>query len=166
VRRSAQVRGRPADPLREETNIHRGPEKAEDPTMSNFFEWDSAKLALGVREMDLEHQTLIGMMNKLHALHQSNAATPVVAKALTEFANFTVKHFADEEAYMERIGYPELRIHAGVHKTLLARVTEFNLVFQRTGKLTDEFFMFLKTWLKAHICGVDARYAKHRPQAA
>jgi len=72
--------------------------------------------------------------------------------------NFTVKHFADEEAFMEKVGYPELRVHTGVHKSLLARVTEYNNEFQKTGKLSDAFFMFLKTWLKAHICGVDAKY--------
>lgn len=134
--------------------------------MSSFFEWDASKFSLGVRDMDGEHQTLIGLMNKLHSLHEAGATAPIVGKALTEFVNYTVKHFADEEAYMERVGYPELRIHAGVHKTLLGRVTEFVQEFQRSGKLTPQFFMFLKTWLKAHICGVDARYAKFAAEAA
>jgi hemerythrin len=25
---------------------------------------------------------------------------------------------------------------------------------------TDEFFLFLKLWLKSHICGIDTQYAK------
>ena len=128
--------------------------------MSSFFEWDAAKLSLGVPDMDAEHQTLVGLMNTLHCLNAAGAAAPVVGKALSEFLSYTVKHFADEEAYMDRVGYPEWRVHGGVHKTLLGRLSEFAQEFQRTGTLTPQFFMFLKTWLKAHICGVDARYAK------
>jgi hemerythrin-like metal-binding protein len=136
----------------------------EEPDVDNFFEWDAGKFGLGVREMDTEHQKLIGLMNHLHRLYQAGAPRPEQAKALGELVNFTVRHFADEEAYMEKIGYPELRVHTGVHKNLLARVTEYNNEFQKTGKLTDAFFMFLKTWLKAHICGVDAKYGAHSRQ--
>lgn len=129
--------------------------------MGNFFEWDQAKYGLDVREMDAEHQKLISLMNGLHALHERKATAAELGKALGEFAAYTVKHFADEEAYMAKIGFPELRVHAGVHKSLLARVTEYADEFKRTGKLTDAFFMFLKTWLKAHICGVDTKYGQH-----
>jgi hemerythrin-like metal-binding protein len=129
--------------------------------VDNFFEWDAGKFSLGVREMDAEHQKLIGLMNHLHRLHEAGATRPELAKALGELVNYTVRHFADEEAFMAKIGYPELRIHAGVHKNLLGRVTEYANEFQKTGTLTDSFFMFLKTWLKAHICGVDAKYGQH-----
>jgi hemerythrin-like metal-binding protein len=136
----------------------------EEPDVDNFFEWDFSKYGLGVHEMDAEHQKLVGMMNHLHRLFQAGAPRPEQAKALAELVNFTVRHFADEEAFMAKIGYPELRVHTGVHKNLLARVTEYNNEFQKTGKLTDGFFMFLKTWLKAHICGVDAKYGAHSKQ--
>jgi hemerythrin len=129
--------------------------------VGNFFEWDSGKYGLNVREMDAEHQKLIALMNKLHLLHEKGAATPELGKALGELVAYTVQHFADEEAFMARIGYPELRVHTGVHKSLLARVTEYAEEFKKSGKLTDAFFMFLKTWLKAHICGVDAKYGQH-----
>jgi hemerythrin-like metal-binding protein len=134
--------------------------------MDIFFEWDPGKYGLDVPDMDAEHQTLIGLMNSLHRLHQAGAGTPALAKSLGEFLKFTVKHFADEEAYMARIDYPDLRVHAGVHKQLLARVGEFHTEFLRTGKLTDAFFMFLKTWLKAHICGIDAKYGNRSRRVA
>lgn len=129
--------------------------------MSSFFEWDNGKYSLNVHEMDAEHRKLVGLMNTLHQLHEQGAGATELGRALGEFVNFTVKHFADEEAYMAKIGYPELRVHAGVHKSLLARVTEYAGEFKAKGKLTDPFFMFLKTWLKAHICGVDAKYGHH-----
>ena len=129
--------------------------------MDSFFEWDAGRYALGVGDMDREHQRLIGLMNSLHRLYQAGAPRADQARALDELVSYTVRHFADEEAYMEKIGYPGMRIHAGVHRNLLAQVTEYSDGFRKTGRLTDAFFMFLKTWLKAHICGVDTRYSAH-----
>jgi len=133
--------------------------------MSNFFEWDPGKFALGVQEMDREHQTLIGYMNALHALYAAGAPRPAVAKALDDLAKYTIQHFADEEAYMQRTNFPDLQKHRGVHKTLLERVTGYIKEFQSTGQLTDGFFAFLKMWLRAHICGVDSKYAQRSAAA-
>lgn len=130
-------------------------------SMSDYFEWDAATYGLDVPAMDSEHKTLIRLMNTTHALHLAHAPVADLTKALQELAAYTQKHFADEEAYMARIEFPELRIHAGVHKQLLERLARFAADFQRTGTLGDDFFAFLKMWLKAHICGVDAKYACH-----
>ena len=51
-------------------------------------------------------------------------------------------------------------IHVDVHQHLLDRLEAFWLEFQLKGHLTDEFFLFLKMWLKSHICGIDTQYAK------
>ena len=129
--------------------------------MSDYFAWDATQYGLGVPEMDHEHQTLIGLMNKVHALHLAGAPRAAQGKALDELVAYTVRHFKDEEAYMTRIGYPGLRLHAGVHQQLLDRVGVFAAEFARTGVLTDAFFAFLKMWLKAHICGIDIKYTHH-----
>lgn len=128
--------------------------------MSDLFQWDKAVYGLNVPEMDREHETLIGLMNRLFDLHAQHASRAQLSSAVDALVNFTVKHFADEEAYMASIGSPDLKTHAGVHKQLLRNVTEHVQKFQQSGALTDEFFSFLTFWLKAHIRGVDARYAK------
>lgn len=127
--------------------------------MSNFFEWDSAKYGLGVAEMDREHQALIGLMNKLYALCAAKAPTAELGRALQELARYTVKHFADEEAYMARIKFAEFDKHKSIHAELLRRVGEYVQRFESTGKLGPDFFSFLKLWLKAHICNIDTKYA-------
>ncbi|MGD0503290.1 MAG: hemerythrin family protein [Steroidobacteraceae bacterium] len=129
--------------------------------MSELFEWNAATYGLNVPEMDSEHQVLIGHMNKLYELHQKNAPTVQLSAALDALVNYTVKHFADEEAYMVKTGFPGIKTHAGVHKQLLEQVATHVATFRSTGKLTDAFFNFLTFWLKAHIRGVDTRYAKH-----
>jgi hemerythrin len=133
--------------------------------MSEYFEWDVSKYGVNVPAMDREHETLIGLMNTVHALHLSGAKGTALAKSLGELVAYTRKHFADEEAYMARIGFPELRTHALIHKQMLDRIGLFAVEFERTGKLTEDFFSFLKMWLKAHICGIDIKYCRQSKTA-
>lgn len=133
--------------------------------MSNYFEWDPAVYGLGVREMDAEHQVLIGYMNRLHELYVAGASKPDLLAAVDTLVKYTVKHFADEEAYMAKVGYPGLPSHAAIHKRLLEQVSSYVESTRATGKLTDDFFAFLKMWLKAHICGIDSKYG-HRSTGA
>jgi hemerythrin len=128
--------------------------------MSNYFEWDAAKFGLGVHAMDEEHQQLIRYMNTLHDLHCAHAPRDEVGRALDVLARYTVKHFADEELYMAKIGFPELAKHKLVHRDLLAKVGLHVADFKKTGTLSEPFFVFLKMWLKAHICGIDIKYAR------
>jgi hemerythrin len=129
--------------------------------MANFFEWNADKYGLHVDSMDNEHRTLIGHMNKLHALYKDGSPAALVRPALDAFVKYTVKHFADEEAHMRSIGFPAADTHAAIHRDLLARVSGHVKEFEVTGKLTDPFFSFLKMWLAGHICCIDIKYAKH-----
>jgi hemerythrin len=129
--------------------------------MSSYFEWDANRYGLKIPAMDDEHQVLIGLMNKLHALHDAGAGGPVLLEALGNLARYTEKHFADEEAYMAKVGYPDLVAHRGIHERLLNRLAELHENCRTTHKLSDDLFVFLKTWLSGHICGVDTKYAAH-----
>lgn len=128
--------------------------------MSDYFEWDKFKYNINVSAMDHEHEILIGYMNALHRLHLSGATRAVLSSALQELVAYTRKHFADEEDYMSRIGYPQLRSHAQIHEQMLERIDTFVADFKHTGRLTEDFFAFLKMWLKAHIGGIDVKYAR------
>ncbi|HEY6925788.1 MAG TPA: bacteriohemerythrin [Steroidobacteraceae bacterium] len=129
--------------------------------MSELFKWDPAKYCIQVPQMDGEHEIIVGHMNKVHSLYQEKAAREVIGGALNDFVAYTKKHFADEEAYMETIDFPDRRVHCAMHRQLLARVDHFAQKFATTGTLPDELFVFLKTWLRAHICGIDSKYAAH-----
>jgi hemerythrin len=41
--------------------------------VNEFFHWDPTRLGLKVREIDQEHEVLIGMMNGPYAAHANNA---------------------------------------------------------------------------------------------
>ena len=42
---------------------------------------------------------------------------------------------------------------------------DHKLRFEASGVLSNDFFAFLKVWLKAHICGIDMKYGQHRKAA-
>jgi hemerythrin-like metal-binding protein len=128
--------------------------------MSDFFEWDSTTYGLNVPDMDREHEKLIGYMNVLHRLHESKASRQALAPALDDLLNYTRHHFADEEAYTARIGFRDSHSHGLIHKQLLERLGQFEQEFQKSGMLTQNFFFFLRMWLKAHIRGIDIKYTQ------
>ena len=84
--------------------------------MSEYFQWDAARLSLDVPDMDRDHQVLIACMNKLHHLHEASASTNEIRAAIEKLVAVTRKHFADEEVYMDRIAYAGAKVHKGVHR--------------------------------------------------
>lgn len=133
--------------------------------MSSYFEWDPARLSLHVPDMDDEHKVLIGLMNDLHRLNEAQAPFAQQISALDKLARYTAKHFADEEAYMERIGFSGLRVHKGVHKQLLDKLAGLAAGARASSKIPEELFVFFKMWLSAHICGIDKKYAEYATTA-
>jgi hemerythrin-like metal-binding protein len=129
--------------------------------MADFFEWDAGKYALQIPRIDDEHQEIIAAMNGLHAANEAKASRAKLDEIFTRLLRVTRAHFKDEEAYMEKIGYADLRKHRHMHQHLLDRLDAFHQEFAAKGELTEALFQFLKMWLKSHICGIDTQYAKH-----
>lgn len=128
--------------------------------MSNFFEWD-AKYNLGVNAMDDEHRLIVDAMNQLHVLHEAHAPASQLAKVMSQLVRVTRDHFADEEAYMAKIGFPDRVKHKQIHTQLLQRLDQFEAALRAKGAAPEDLFPFLKMWLKAHICGIDTKYVAH-----
>lgn len=132
----------------------------------SFFDWTS-QLEVNVAQMDAQHKQILSLMNRLYDERATNAANPRLASTLTELGRVTAAHFSDEEAHMAAIGFPKLRSHAEIHRQLLDRFHEHVNAFKASGKLSDDFFTFLKQWLVAHIIGIDKQYgAVARPAAS
>ena len=129
--------------------------------MAEFFKWDANVFGLKVKEMDDEHQELIRLMNKLFDSNQNNQPFNEIKKHVDALAEYTVKHFADEEKYMEKISFPGLQTHKIIHQQLLEQFKGYVTDFTKTQKITDAFFKFLAVWLTSHIKGIDMKYAEH-----
>ncbi len=134
-----------------------------------YMEW-SNDLDVKVAAMNREHQRLITLMNRLHELNDKRASKKEIRGALNSLATYTVTHFNNEEAYLEKINFKGLRSHKLIHKNLLEEMRKHIAAFEKgDGRLSEKFFGFLRRWLVSHIRGIDGKYAdaaKHGAGAA
>ncbi len=126
--------------------------------MSEFFKWDPATLSVKVQEMDQEHIQLIKKMNTLHDAYDRKGDRTGIEPLLKDFVDYTLKHFSDEEAYMEKVKFKGLATHKIIHQQLLGEIKKHLADFESSGQLTDAFFRFLTVWLTSHIKGIDVKY--------
>lgn len=123
-----------------------------------YFKWDEKKLSTNVDAMDKEHKKLIDIMNQLYECCHCKASADEQKKIMNELGSWTEKHFAHEEVFFDQLPYSQAAAHKLIHKSLLAKLNEYNNELQKKGKLPEEFFIFLKSWLTAHIAGIDTKY--------
>lgn len=127
--------------------------------MADFYIWKAEELGLNVNEMDKEHQVLISKMNALYNGVENNATLSQIKHLIDDLSQYTVKHFADEEAYMAQINFPGLETHKIIHKQLLSQFNNYIEQFKKNQKIGNDFFNFLKVWLTSHIRGIDMKYS-------
>ena len=84
--------------------------------MDTEFEWRE-EYRLGVDVIDKEHQRLFKIIKKLYAFKDEEKNRQwACQEGIKFFKTHTVKHFADEEAYMSSIGYEGLERHRLSHR--------------------------------------------------
>ncbi len=126
--------------------------------------WDPARFDVGVAKMNSEHEVLVGLMNAIHDRATAGARKSELETLFQKLAQATIAHFADEEAYMASVGFPDLKTHKTIHARLLQDFTAHKAKFDAgDGQVERAFFDFLSLWLRSHICHVDMRY---NPKAA
>lgn len=121
-----------------------------------------AEFKLGIDEVDSEHIKLVEMLNAVHALIREGKKDDARQYFSETLSAYVVEHFANEEAFMERIGYPGLEDHKKIHENfkksfseLLPKIESFDDRAFRMA-LTDAF-----TWIISHIGKTDKKYAKY-----
>lgn len=84
--------------------------------MAQEFEWRE-DLNIGVDVIDREHQRLFKIINKLFTFQEEEKDSQwTCQEGIKYFKEHAMNHFADEEAYMESIGYEELEQHQILHR--------------------------------------------------
>jgi len=130
-----------------------------------MFDW-SAAYAVGNDLIDTEHQKLFKYAADLHTAMLERRGTNVVADLLDKLAEYTVTHFAHEEALMRETHYPDRENHFKMHRALLDRVGALQRdAADGRSVVTMQLMDFLKNWLSHHIGKQDQRVADHVRQA-
>ena len=123
--------------------------------MSKEAEWNN-HFNIGVDSIDNAHRKLFSIVRKLiHLNKDENNGQWACAEGIKYFKNYAIDHFADEEAYMQSIGYEGYEVHKRLHddmryKTLPALekdLTESNY----SQESIHHFLGSCLGWLTAHI---------------
>jgi hemerythrin len=122
-------------------------------------------MSVNVRELDAQHQKLVGLVRTLHEAMRNKQGKEALKKIFSGLVAYTATHFATEERLMQQAGYPELEEHRRIHEKMTAKVLALQQEFQQ-GKvgLTLEVMKFLENWVEKHILGTDKKYGPHLNQ--
>lgn len=117
--------------------------------------WSDA-LAVGITEIDTQHQKLVQLINGLHDHMLKGDAHEIMQKVLDRVIQYTVMHFQTEEALMAKHGYPHTPTHKREHADLTKHAVELQQKLNSgNGRITMETMTFLRDWLQNHILKTD-----------
>jgi len=99
------------------------------------------------------------MINDLHDAMSQGKSHQILGRIIKGLVVYTKTHFATEEKYFDKFGYPETRSHKKEHTAFTRQVSEFKQDFD-AGKigLSIEVMRFLSNWLRNHIKNVDKKF--------
>ncbi len=130
------------------------------------IEW-SDELSVGIQEIDDQHRQLIALLNEFYIAVERGEREEGIRTLFEGVDNYTVFHFSEEEAFMERIGYPDLGPHRETH-AMFRREYQAAMERHESGdrKAVRDLVAFLFSWLYTHINKTDKRYAAFFHQKA
>lgn len=122
---------------------------------------------IGIDMIDQEHAQLFAYADEAYELLHDEFTPDKYDKInliLEKLRDYTKKHFADEEAYMESIHYKKIFTQKVQHQQFIEKLDEF---IKKHNEETDDqdeqitgILTFLTDWLINHILYVDGQIPK------
>jgi hemerythrin len=117
-------------------------------------------LASGFPTIESEHRLQLSLVNALEELLQQNRDQALIARTMSQLADFTNVHFLSEELVMRVYLYPRYEEHRAEH----ARLTSELAGLQRRVAAGEHLGALggagtLRSWLDDHIRRLDADFA-------
>jgi hemerythrin len=119
------------------------------------IEWDDS-LLIGNGLIDLQHKRLIGLIGAI-----PETKSPGDELALEEAIVYAETHFADEEEYLEEIGYPGALEHTNMHRKMTTILETYKRDFDDGKTDLYAFKQFMYGWIKDHIMKEDKKIGAH-----
>jgi len=114
------------------------------------------------KEVDDQHQELLGLMNDLGDLVESGRSPELVRQIFHQLFVATQVHFATEERYLLKARFVGVLAHKAEHSALLQKMLEFDRDYDPSDtRPWEDAVTFLQTWHIHHITQVDRAYLPH-----
>jgi hemerythrin len=118
------------------------------------------EIGVGVKEIDSEHDLLLGLVRALEGAVMS-APRPQVAALLQQLSEFASVHFATEEIMMRLYAYPEFAGHQLEHARLMDQIDQVRSEFAAGNvQPTTSFASALRHWFIEHVRTHDMALAR------
>jgi hemerythrin len=123
------------------------------------LEW-TQDLAVGIRQIDLQHQELIGIINELEQAQREPAQARALEEVLPRLSSYVLFHFGTEEAMMGRLPGPPPQVakHIQEHQRFAGEVAALRERKPSPAELAA-FVDYLKRWIVEHIMKTDRELA-------
>jgi diguanylate cyclase (GGDEF)-like protein/hemerythrin-like metal-binding protein len=106
-----------------------------------------------------QHREMFNLANALLDGWTSNAPRGSVEARMTALLDHVVRHFADEEAMLQRVGYPALAQHRAQHRVLVEEALELRHRFQGGTLNVEELVSFVVGRVaRDHLMGADVLF--------
>ncbi|MDE5678934.1 MAG: hemerythrin family protein [Lachnospiraceae bacterium] len=119
----------------------------------------------GIEEIDKEHRRLFEIAEELYELKCEEFIPDKydnIRKILEELKDYTLTHFAHEEAYMQSIGYKRMFTQKSQHDALRQIMEEWDLnaIDENQDETIEEMLRIVTDWLVNHILNQDKLIGK------
>lgn len=123
--------------------------------MSDPIMWNN-RFNIGVESIDKAHQKLFSIVHKIINLNDSEKDRQWIGEeGIKYFKNYAIKHFADEEAYMQSIGYSGYATHKRIHDNMknntLPALESDMIDSEYSVESVQHFLGICIGWLTSHI---------------
>lgn len=122
-----------------------------------YLKWDKS-LHIGLLELDEQHKILFNIANDLIAAIDNGDGEAALKNTFDRLKTYTENHFSAEEAYMKKIGYPDLDSHSSEHALLLIRTNTLRKMLKDGHSLSAQgASRFVTEWIVDHIMESDKK---------
>ena len=128
------------------------------PDMTKMI-WNEA-MKVGVEELDEDHIKLVALLNEVADAIATSQGRDTVNEILGRLMESMKAHFAREEDFLVKSGYPGAAEHQSEHDQILRTALELQARFRNDGSpmISVELVSTLQSWLGNHIQGADMQY--------
>jgi len=117
-------------------------------------------LSVGVEHIDNQHKIWFEKANELFEAGKAQRAKEYINTMIDFLDEYTKQHFKDEEAYMEKIGYPELEAQKKAHESFVEELAKLKSDYNKSGGnilVIINANKMVVNWLTNHITTMDKK---------